>query len=62
MSYDDTVAWGQSHEESDRKAQVVLQTANKSDDKVRRLEEKLGKLQAKQKAEQKERKCSTGRS
>ena len=51
MSYDETVAWGQSHEESGRKALLVEETTNRSEDKVRRLEVKLGKLQAKQKAE-----------
>ena len=43
MSYQDTIAWGQSHEESDRNAQLVTETTDR-EDKVRRLE----RLQAKQ--------------
>ena len=49
MSYQETVAWGQSHEESDRKAQLVEETTDKVD-RVRRLETQLGRLQAKQKS------------
>ena len=47
MSYQDTIAWGQSHEESDRKAQLVIQSTG-MEDKVRRLETQLEKLQGKQ--------------
>ena len=35
MSYQDTVAWGQSPEESDRKATLVEETTDRSEDKVR---------------------------
>ena len=36
MSYQDTVAWGQSHEESDRKATLVEETTDRSEDNIRR--------------------------
>ena len=60
MSYQDTVAWGQSHEESDRKAMMVEETTDRVD-KVRRLETQLGKLQAKQRAGQSCQTCSRPR-
>ena len=48
MLYQEMVDWGQTHEESDRKAQVMEETTDRSEDKVRRLEDRLNKLQAKQ--------------
>ena len=57
MTYQETIDWGQSHEESDRKAQLVTETTDR-EDKVRRLETQLGKLQAKQKAAQHCQTCS----
>ena len=44
LSYKDTILWGRAHEESGRKAKVVEETSNK--DKVRMLEERLGRLES----------------
>ena len=61
MPYQDTMAWGQSHEESHRKAALVWETTDRSEDKVRRLEVQLGKLQAKHKSDHKCQTCSRPR-
>ena len=61
LSYMDTVAWGQSNEEATRKAQLVEETTDRSEDKVRRLEEKLTKLQSQQIAAHKCQICSRPR-
>ena len=58
LSYEDTVAWGQYNEEAGRKAQLVAETTDRSEDKVRRLEEKLTKLQSQQRAAYKCQTCS----
>ena len=58
MSYQDTVAWGQLHKEADRKVTLVKETTDRSDDKVRRLEVQLSKLQAKHKSDRKCQTCS----
>ena len=58
LSYEDTVAWGQSNEEAGRKAQLVAETTDRSEDKMRRLEEKLTKLQSQQRAASKCQTCS----
>ena len=46
LSYEDTVVWGQSNEEAGRKAQLEVETTDRSKDKVRRFGEKLTKLQS----------------
>ena len=58
MCYEDTVTWGQSNKEATRKAQLVEETTGRSEDKVRRLEEKLTKLQSQQRTAHKCRTCS----
>ena len=58
MSYQDSVGWGQSHEESNRKATLVEETTDRPEDEVRRLEVQLGKLQAKHKSHNKCQTCS----
>ena len=42
MSYQDSVGWGQSHEESNRKATLVEETTDRPEDEVRRLEVAAG--------------------
>ena len=59
LSYKDTVAWGQSNEAS-RKAQLVEETTDRSEDKVWRLE-KLTKLLSQQKLARKCQTCSRPR-
>jgi hypothetical protein len=49
MSYKDTITWGRAHEESSRKAKVVEDTSTKHDSRVRKLEEKLGRLETRDK-------------
>jgi hypothetical protein len=61
LSYEDTVSWGQSNEEASRKAQLVEETTDRSEDKVRRLEEKLTKLQSQQRTTHKCQTCSRPR-
>ena len=52
------MAWGQYNEEAGRKAQLVAETTDRSEDKMRRLEEKLTKLQSQQRAAYKCQTCS----
>ena len=61
LSYEDTVTWGQSNEEATRKAQLVEETTGRSEDKVRRLEEKLTKLQSQQRTAHRCQTCSRPR-
>ena len=49
MTYKDMVACGQSHEESSRKAKLVEATTNRSEDKLRKLEDKLTQTKARKK-------------
>ena len=57
MSYKDTVTWGRAHEESSRKAKVLEDTSTKHDSRVRKLEEKLSRLETRDKRDTV--KCST---
>ena len=50
MNYEQTVAWGRTHESSSRKAKQVESTTS-TDQKVRRLEEQVSKLQVHEKQE-----------
>ena len=62
LSYQDTVHWGQSNEEATRKAHLVEETTDKSEDRVRRLEQKLARLQGQHTAEklyQADKRCQT---
>ena len=61
LSDEDTVTWGQYNEEAGRKAQLVAETTDRSEDKVRRLEEKLTKLQSQLRAAYKCHTCSRPR-
>ena len=55
------MALGQYNEEAGRKAQLVAETTDRSEDKVWRLEEKLTKLQSQQRAAYKCHTCSRPR-
>ena len=50
MNYEQTVAWGRTHESSSKKARQVESTTS-TDQKVRRLEEQVSKLQVQDKQE-----------
>ena len=51
MTYEQTVVWGRTHESSSKKARQV-ESATNTDQKVRRLEEQVNRLQVQEKQEQ----------
>ena len=61
LSYQDTVHLGQSNEEATRKAHLVEETTDKSEDRVRRLEQKLARLQGQHTADKRCQTCSRPR-